>query len=245
MTAWLLTPRLLTHWLLHSRLIPLDVPIDIGREEARRRALEELQKAKYGGTPPWLERFLDRIFDWLAQLLEFLIRLQAGRMQSGGGINWGFLAVVLILLAVIALIIWRIGIPRWRARRTDAELELDPTLEALDYRRSAEAAAAAGDWRGAVRDRYRAIIRELEVRTILQPRPSRTAWEAAGLASRLLPQVSDALFSGADIFNQVMYGDKVSAPDRYQQMVQIDEVVVQAADDADIAAEEDKEVPVP
>lgn len=241
MTAGLLSPLL-----LHSRLIPLDIPIDIGREEARRRALEELQKAKYGGTPPWLERLLDRIFDGLAQLLEFLIRLQAGRMtQPGGGVNWGFLAVVLILLAVIALIIWRVGLPRWRARRTDAELELDPTLEALDYRQSAEASAAAGDWRGAVRDRYRAIIRELEVRTILQPRPSRTAWEAAGLASRLLPRVRDDLFAGADIFNQVMYGDKVSDPDRYQRMVQIDAVVVQAADDADIAAEEDEEVPVP
>lgn len=216
--------------------IGLDIPIRIGRDEARRRALAELGKAKYGGTPDWLQRFADRA----ARLAERLIDLynQLSGRQSGGGVRPGFVIAVLVLLAAIALVVWRVGLPKWRGRRRSESLDLDPAVPAADYRDLAAEHARAGRWREAVRDRFRAVVRELEVRTIIDVRPARTAWEAAYSASRVLPECADALHAGAEMFNAVVYGDRVADAAAYAQLVAVDETVSRAADSVDLAAEE-------
>ena len=155
-------------------LMPLDIPVGIDRDEARRRAVEELAKARYGGTPDWLEAV--------------------------------------------------------------GSLDLDPTRSAGDYRSLADQHARAGDWRAAVRDRFRAVVRDLEVRTILDVRPARTAWEAAYAASRTLASALDPLHSGAETFNHVMYGEGVADAAAYARMVAVDQAVMAAVDSVDLAA---------
>lgn len=215
-------------------LVPLDVPIDIDRAEAQRRALEELAKAKYGGVPDFVIDWLRRLLDYLEQVSRFLSGLGGA---GGGGVGPGFGIAVLVLLAAIALVIWRVGVPRWTGRtRAADDLRLDATRGAADYRASAAAAAAAGDWPVAVRDRFRALVRELEVRTVLDVRPARTAWEAASAAHRVLPDVGSDLFAGADLFSGVSYGDRPAAAEDYQAMAAIDDRVTAAADAADLAA---------
>ena len=88
-------------------------------------------------------------------------------------------------------------------------MELDPTRAGRglpDARPSTPRPAATGP--AAVRDRFRALVRELEVQTILDVRPARTAWEAAYRASRALPGCTEALRAGAESFNAVVYGDR-------------------------------------
>ena len=217
-------------------LFPLDVPVGIDRDEARRRALDELAKAKYGGTPEWLREVADRVTGALEKLIELYLRWQQGR-QPGSGVSPGFLVAVVLLLGAIALVVWRVGLPRWRRRETTGSLELDPTRPADDYRGLAERNAAAGDWRAAVRDRFRAVVRDLEVRTVLDVRPARTAWEAAYAATRTLGSAQDALHTGARMFNDVVYGDGVADATAYAQMVAVDQAVMAAANAADLAAE--------
>jgi hypothetical protein len=219
-------------------LLPLDIPIRIGRDEAQRRAAEELTKAKYGGTPDWLVSVADR-FDRLTEwLVELVIRLLMGR-EPGGGVNFGFLIAATVLLVAIGLIVWRVGLPRWKRRRGDAAVDLDPSRPAADYRRQAEEHAQRGDWTSAVRDRFRGVVRDLEVRTILDVRPARTAWEAAYSAARVLPASRDWLHQGAESFNAVVYGDRPADQAAYQQMVWVDEQVVAAADTTDWAADDE------
>jgi hypothetical protein len=214
----------------------LDIPIQIGRDEARRRALEELAKAKYGGTPDWVQRASDRFSRVIEHLFELYLRYLSSR-GAGGGVNPGFVIAVLVLLAIIALVVWRVGLPRWRSRRRDESLALDPTVPAADYRELAQRQAEAGLWAAAVRDRFRAVVRELEVRTILDVRPARTAWEAAYSASRALPQCAESLRTGAEMFNAVVYGDRVADAAAYAQLVAVDEAVTAAADAVDLAAD--------
>jgi Domain of unknown function (DUF4129) len=226
-----------TGWLSGPGWLPvaMDIPVRIGRDEARRRALAELNKAKYGGTPPWLNDLLDRAETLLTRLLELITRLSAAR--QGGGISWGFVIAVLILLVALGLVIWRVGLPRWRKRGSAGAVEVDSTRPPADYRELAEEHAARGDWRSAVRDRFRAVVRELEVRTILDVRPARTAWEAAFSAARTLPTCRDELVDGAELFNGVVYGDRAADSQAYARMVDIDSAVVSAADRVDLAAE--------
>jgi hypothetical protein len=219
-----------------------DVPILIGRAEARQRAEQELAKAKYGGTPDWVTRALDRISGLAERFIELLARLAGGPVRAGTGVNWGFLIAVGLLLAAIAIVIWRVGLPRWRKRNTAGAVEADPTVQPTDYRSRAEDLAAAGDWRGAVRDRFRALVRELETRTILDVRPARTALETAAGAGRHLPALAGRLWAGAEEFNAVLYGEGTAEEAAYRRMVVLDDDVTAAADEVDLAAQSESTV---
>lgn len=221
----------MTGWLL----LPFDIPVGLDRDEARRRAVEELAKAKYGGRPGWVEGALDRVVRLVEKLLELYDRLFGGP-RTGGGISWGFVIAVALLLAALALVVWRVGLPRWRATRPDGTVQLDAATPAADYRALAQHAADRGDWAAAVRDRFRAVVRELETRTVLEVRPARTAWEAAYSAVRTVPGSQPALFAGADLFNRVVYGDQAADQTAYAQMVAIDAAVMEATDRVDLAA---------
>jgi hypothetical protein len=218
-------------------VLPLEVPVRIGREEAQRRAAEELAKAKYGGTPDWLIELADRADRWVQRIVDLVIRILDAR-SPGGGVNWGFLLAVGILLAAIALVVWRVGLPRWRPGSRDAAVAADSSRPAADYRALAEQHAARGDWAAAVRDRFRALVRELETQAILDVRPARTAWEAAFRASQVLPTCREALRAGAESFNGTVYGDRPADSAAYSQMVAVEEQVTAAAGQADLAADE-------
>lgn len=219
--------------------VPMDVPVTLGRDEARRRALEELTKSKYGGEiPDWVRTLFDRLGEALLQLIDFIDNFGLLPGQDAGGISWPLLIVALVVLTGVVLIIWKVGLPRWSKRRADAALDLDSTRPPADYREMSEAAARAGDWTAAVRDRYRAVIRELEIRTILDPRPARTAWEAAITAAKTLPEVEAELSAGADLFNAVMYGDQTAEQSDYQQMSAYDAAITRQADSADLSEAE-------
>jgi hypothetical protein len=209
------------------QILPLSPPIGIDREEAQRRADEELSKSKYSHIPEWLQHLID----WGQRTLENLVSTIVSGPQVGGGVSWGLVAVVLILLALVALIIWRVGLPRWRqVRRPDAEVDVDQSVLPSTYRDLAEAAAALGEYRTAIRERFRAIIRELEFRTIIAPRASRTAFEAATVASRELPHAQEPLYAAADIFSAVMYGDRPGTPDDWRRILDAEQAVHTAAD---------------
>lgn len=217
-------------------LIPLDIPVEIGRDEARRRALDELAKAKYGGTPQWLQNAAERASRIVERIIDLYLRWRNGP-GAGAGVSPGFVVAVALLLAALIVIVWRVGLPKWRKRVRQESLDLDPSRPAADYRSLSQRAADAGDWTGAVRDRFRAVVRELEIRTVLDVRPARTAWEAAYAASRALPDCGESLHAGAELFNQVVYGDGVAGAGAYAQLVALDETVTAAADTMDLAVE--------
>ena len=211
-------------------MIPLDIPVELSRDEARRRVLEELTKNKYGGDiPPWLQDLLARLQELLLEIVRFVLGISAGPAAAGGGgINVGFVIILAVLVIGIGLLVWKVGLPRWRRSRAGgAAVELDADLEPEDYRTAAERFAAAGDWRAAVRDRFRAVVKELEIATILDPRPARTAFEASTLAGRALPEQARVLRSGAEVFSAVMYGDRAADGSTYRQLVELDRQVTE------------------
>ena len=219
-------------------LVPLDIPIRIGGEEARRRAVEELAKAKYGGLPDWADELLNRLGRVLDRIVEAVLRFVFGSPGGGTGISPGFVIAVVSLLVAIGLVVWKVGLPRWRRRSIDAAVDLDARVPAADYRHLADQHAEHGDWRAAVRDRFRALVRELEVRTILDVRPARTAWEAAYAASRLLPGCRDDLRTATEDFSAVMYGERRADETLYRRVAAIDDRVTAAADTVDLAGTE-------
>lgn len=216
-------------------LVPLEVPIDIDAAEARRRAVEELSKAKYVGVPPWLRDLFARILEWAEELARLILTPRGG---PGGGVSWVLVVTLALLVGLIVLVVWKVGVPRFNARRQDATVGTDSTLPPQRYRSRAEAAAAAGDWLGAVRERFRGLVRSLEELTVLDVRPARTAWEVARLAGRQVPAVQPALDGAARVFNDVLYGDVVATEEAYRQLCGWDDEIVAAARSTDLVETE-------
>jgi hypothetical protein len=179
-----------------------DVPVLPDAEQGRRWAREEL--AGPGYERPGLVR---RALQWLLERLQEL-PLPHG---SGSALVGGVLLVVVALLLAWAL--RRAGGPLARRRGTtgDAVFEAGPR-SAAQHRADADRAAAAGDWRTAVLERFRAVVRELEERGVVPEQPGRTAGETVDAAGVRLPTLAAELRAAARLFGDVRYGGRDPGP---------------------------------
>jgi len=96
-------------------------------------------------------------------------------------------------------------------------------LTAAEHRHRAEQAAAGGDLRTAVLERFRAIARELEERALLAPAAGRTAGEIASAGGRELPRLAPRLAAAARRFDAVRYGDHTPRTEEVAELVAVDD----------------------
>jgi hypothetical protein len=194
-----------------------DPPLDPSRDQAQRWAVEELAKREYAEQRPGA---VQQLLDWL---LSQIGRLQ-GPVDAGTGTAFALVVgAVLVLVAVAAVVAGR---TLRRPRTADPWAIFDAgTGTAAGHREAADAAAARGDWRTAVVERFRAVVRELEERAVLVPAPGRTAHEAAEHAAGRLPDQAGALQAAARLFDDVRYGDRPASDADDGSLRRLDEQV--------------------
>ncbi|MEV6791867.1 DUF4129 domain-containing protein [Streptomyces sp. NPDC051320] len=191
--------------------IPLDTPRVPGREAARR----ELSKPMYHEHDPnLLQRGIDHFWKWIGDL----VGAASGAAPGGSA---GLVVISLAALAVIAALWWRLGVPRRVPARQESLFD-DRPRTAAEHRLQAAAHASAGRWNQAVQERMRAIVRALEERALLEPRPGRTADEAAAEAARPLPGHADGLRAAARVFDDVTYGGRTADEPAYLRIGELD-----------------------
>lgn len=192
--------------------------IDIDRDAAHDAAQNELSKPIYPRASP-----ADQIGDWLRDLL---YRITAAGSTIPGG--WFTISVLVILVVVAVVVAVRIARGTMRtARSADQALFGSQELSAAQHRSIAEQHAAQGDWSAAIRHRVRALARRLEETGVLDAVPGRTATELARDAAAALPALSDELFSAANTFNDVTYGEQPGTETAYRAIAALDEVRAQ------------------
>jgi hypothetical protein len=193
-----------------------DVPVDLGRDDAREAAARELSNPAYVSDDP---NPLERAIEWVLKRL--------GELFAGAGGMSGITAVtILVVLAVIIVIVVRLRTGRaGRGLRSGGKVFGSTVLTADEHRAAAERAAAAGDLAEAVRERFRAVVRELEQRGVLDPRAGRTVDEVALEAGTALPVLADDLRGAAVQFDDVWYGGRPATADGYRQLVSVDDRV--------------------
>ncbi|MEU9166048.1 DUF4129 domain-containing protein [Streptomyces sp. NPDC048424] len=190
-------------------------PVTTPREAAREAAERELSKPMYHeNDPSLLDRAIRAFFDWLDDLFG-----AASGATPGGPV--GLIAVLLLVVLAAAALWWRLGSPR-RTPTTPGTLFDDGIRSAADHRKAADAHATAGQWTEAVQERMRAVVRSLEERTLLDPRPGRTADEAAAEAAVSLPPHAEDLRSAARTFDDVTYGGRTADADTYARLRTLD-----------------------
>ena len=192
---------------------------DTGREAARQLARDELRDPGYDEARPSLVvRALARVVQEIRDLFD-----RASAHTPGGRIGVVLVLVALAGLAVLLVVQLRVGREGARGGALFAE---GAVRTAADHRAAAEAHAAAGEWDEAVRERLRAVVRDLETRGVLDARPGRTADEVAGEAGRLVPALGDPLRLAATTFDEVWYGGRQADASSYDVLVEVDDLVV-------------------
>ncbi|MFF8955698.1 DUF4129 domain-containing protein [Streptomyces sp. NPDC014894] len=193
-----------------------DAPVDTPRTPAREAAERELSRPMYHENDPnLLQRAHQSFWDWVGDLLS------AASTAAPGGL----LGIVVILLAaagLLAALWWRLGTPRRTPATPGDSLFGDVPLSASQHRTTAETHAGAHRWNEAVQERMRAVVRSLEERALLEPRPGRTAGEAAAEGGRSLPGHAGELRAAARSFDDVTYGGRPADDQAYRRLRDLD-----------------------
>lgn len=186
----------------------IEPPVVPGADEARRWAEDELAKSEYAsGGESWLARVLD----WFSRLLDGLSDGVGGAFGA-----WGAIGIGVVVAAVIALVVWLVVGPLRRNRRRTAASDLfEDDSDAATLDDEAARAARDGDWPLATVQAYRATIRTLAERSLIDLTPGLTAHEAAVLGGAAVPSLATALAVDADVFDRIRYGHGGAGPDEY------------------------------
>lgn len=192
-------------------------PIHLDRLPAREAAERELSKTIYTENEPgWGQRAFNWLWDRLFTILD------TAAFHTPGG----WLGLLLLAIAVAGLLIalrLRLGALRPAARTQQQKfLFTNRPRTAAEHRAAATEHAAAARWNGAVQEQMRALVRSLEERALLVPRPGRTAGEAAVEAGRLLPGLTTELRAAAALFDTVTYGGQQASAADHRRLTQLD-----------------------
>lgn len=186
---------------------------EVTGEEGRERALRELGDPVYREAEPSL---IDRFLNWFWELIGSI-----PVAVPGVGGTWVTVAFLLVLAALVVwLIVW---LRPSRTRRAEGAVHESTPRSAADHRAAAERHEAAGEYASAIAERMRAVSVDLEDRAILTPRAGRTATELANEAAAVLPGLSEALHGGAQVFNDVVYGDRIATAEAAAALRELDE----------------------
>jgi hypothetical protein len=193
--------------------VPADVPVDPDAPTARRWLLEELARPEYSQRPSLLQR----LWEWFLGLFDGIPALDAPPLP----VLVGVLVALALLVGVALWVAGPVRLARRRARSA-AVVAHDDDRTAAQMRAAADAAAERGDWTLAVAERFRAVVRHLEERVVIDPRPGRTAQEAAAAAGDRLPELAAGLHDGASLFDDVVYGELPAGPPDDARMRDLD-----------------------
>lgn len=199
----------------------MTVPVQPDPDTARGWVQAEL------ADPAYTERVdvMSLLLRWLQEKWEELLASADGRL--GGGAALAVAAAVIVVLAVT----WWVAGPlraRRRAARDTGDVFGARARTAAEHRAAAEAAAAAGDLDTAVVERFRAILRALDERAILDLVPGRTAHECALEAAGRFPDRTVELVTASALFDDVRFGDHAATAAEARALAELDAALAAA-----------------
>lgn len=187
-------------------------PLTPDADTARFWLQQELSNGIYGQRESLLSKLLRGLQD-------FLSGISIDAVPS-----WGSLGLVFLIVVLGALAIFFGGTLRTRAvTKKSAEVFEDTTATAADYRKLASDNARFGDFSAALLFTYRALVRSAEERVVISEQPGRTAVEAARAIGTALPSFTGPLNDAAQLFDEVIYGDKIATSANYDLLVSLDQ----------------------
>ena len=188
-------------------------------DEVSARVEEIMSRPEFEYGPSWF----DQLAEWIGKQLERLFGdLEVGEPAQGGQFLGGighFVAWFLIIaaaIAVIAVVIYVI-VQRTAPRDVDdtpaTESEIEHRRAAAEWRSDAERLEAEGEWKLALRARYRELVRTLTDRRQLPDVAGRTTGELRVDLERTTPSAATDFDTASLLFELAWYADVPTGPD--------------------------------
>jgi hypothetical protein len=182
-------------------------PLDPSKAEAHQQLQQELQHSEYAAAQPG---FFDVLSQEIGKWLQGLLSRFGAPTGAPSFDLFGVFATVALLALVVALVVlafFLFGLPRInrRGRTAGALFGDEDERDSQALRKSAESAAAAGDFATAIEDAFRSIARGLAERAIVLTFPGTTAHAFAAQAGAAFPGFTRELAGSADAFDRVRY----------------------------------------
>lgn len=196
---------------------PSTDPAELTDEVRRVMARDEFRY-----EPSWF----DRLSDWISRQLERLFGQPTGSLGGGSSFGGGVGAVVawiIILAAVAAVVAVVVYVVMHRVRKVgvddgpDSEVEIEHRRSAREWRDDAERLEAEGDWKGALRARYRQLVRTLVDRGQLPDVAGRTTGELRADLQLTTPDASAGFDTACVLFELAWYAHVPTGPDQSEQ----------------------------
>ena len=168
-------------------------------DDVERITQEVLSRPEFlDAQPSWLQQALR----WIADTFDgFVERLGEGPRGSAIG-TVVLVAVALLLIAVII----RYTRTMRRDRGLDAAVDAPVGRAADQWLADAVALEEAGDWRGALRCRYRALVAELAAAGLVEEVPGRTTGEYLTAVAADVPLAAESFATATRRFESAWYG---------------------------------------
>jgi len=194
-------------------------------DEARARVLEELSKAEYDDSPGFISWLFSTLEAWLMDVLDGI----DGSSPAQAGIA---VLLVLVLAVAVVLVLRRTGlIRRSHALSVAAHLDAEPVVSAAQLRQQARQASEADRTDDATVLALRALVRDLEERTLLDVTAGMTAHEAADQAASSFPELRGRLLRGADAFDTAAYSHRPTTAKQAEDLLRLAEYIAESVPD--------------
>jgi len=171
----------------------------------------------------------ERVVDWIFEQIRVPLS-----SATGGNSVVGFVILILFLAGLVYVVSrLRFGMPASAGSddgTPDVDIEEDRPADV--WRADAEKAEAAGEWKLALRARYRWMLGELIDHQLLVNVPGRTPGEYRTDMARVLPEHANAFATATDLFERAWYGNEPTGPDENQRFRACAEQVLTAAERA-------------
>jgi Domain of unknown function (DUF4129) len=201
-------------------------------DQARQQAHDVLGRSEFRPHESLLQQIRDsRIYRWIADHMPDLHFTGGGGGQNGLLAALGTILELVLLVGLAGLLIWLVLrlAHRWQRRpaldgdETSVETDtVEPPRPAGYWRAEAERLEAAGQWREALRARYRELIADLATAGIIEEIPGRTAGEYRTDLAAGRPSDGPAFDAATGLFEGAWYGGEATGPDqarRFRELV--------------------------
>lgn len=147
----------------------------------------------------------------LQAIADLIGRVFEALSGSGQGSIVGTIIVMVVVAAIAVLVVWfarRVRVDPTRTVAVDSVIGRN----ARDWLRDADRAEAAGQWREALRCRYRALLAELAGAGLIEEVAGRTTGEYLGAVARDLPDAAEGFGAATRAFELAWYGAGTTTP---------------------------------